>query len=130
MKLNIQSKDDLIIRKNHFLNNAGSYIDRKCREAAWCRGYAAAMQDILDSWDEIYQAHRLESAIEDAKSHLQDYIEPDDIYESVIHSGIPGIIAERFLDSHDCDVAENDQFESIIEQFLKENDLYQNECEG
>ena len=129
MKLNIQSKDDLVIRKNHHLNEAASYINKKCPEAVWHRGYAAAIQDILDSWDEIYQDHSLESAIEDAKSHLQDYIEPEDIYESVVHSGIPEIIAERFLDSYDCNVAENDQFESIIEQVLKEKGLCQNEWE-
>ena len=88
-------------------------------ECGWQRGFASALESVLDQWDEIYQAHRMESAIEDAKNHLYDYIENDDEYETVVNSGLPEVIAERFLDSHDCNVAENDQYESIIEDLLK-----------
>ena len=85
----------------------------------WNSGYAEALGFVLDHWDEIYQAHRMESAVEDAKNHLRDYIEDDDKYETVVNSGLPEVIAERFLDNHDCNVAENDQYESIIEDLLK-----------
>ena len=87
--------------------------------SGWYYGYANALDYILNNWDEIYQAHRMESAIEDAKNHLQDYIEDDDEYETVVNSGLPEAIAERFLDNYDCNVAENDQYESIIEDLLK-----------
>ena len=88
-------------------------------ECGWQYGFASALESILDHWDEIYHAHRFESAVEDAKDHLHDYIEDDDKYETVVNSGLPEVIAERFLDNHDCNVAENDQYESIIEDLLK-----------
>ena len=88
-------------------------------ECGWQCGFASALGSILDHWDEIYQAHRLESAIEDAENHLRDYLEDDDEYEIAVNSGLPEVIAERFLDNHDCNAAENDQYESIIEDLLK-----------
>ena len=88
-------------------------------DRGWSYGYANALDYVLNHWSEIYQAHRLESAIEDAKNHLRDYIEDDDEYEAVVNSGLPEVIAERFLDNHDCNAAENDQYESIIEDLLK-----------
>jgi hypothetical protein len=100
-------------RKNIKTEVNGSY------HSGWSQGFVYALNYILDHWDEIYQAHRMESAIEDAKDHLYDYIENDDEYETVVNSGLPEVIAERFLDNHDCNVAENDQYESIIEDLLK-----------
>ena len=87
--------------------------------SGWSYGYACALDYVLDHWDDIYQGHRFESAVEDAKNHLQDYIEDEDEYETVVNSGLPEVIAERFLDNYDCNVAENDQYESIIEDLLK-----------
>lgn len=88
-------------------------------ECGWQCGFASALESILDHWDDIYQGHRFESAVEDAKNHLQDYIEDDDEYETVVNSGLPEVIAKRFLDNYDCNVEENDQYESIIEDLLK-----------
>ena len=88
-------------------------------ECGWKCGFASALESILDHWDDIYQGHRFESAVEDAKNHLQDYIEDDDEYETVVKSGLPEVIAKRFLDNYDCNVEENGQYESIIEDLLK-----------
>lgn len=105
------------LRNNHV--NEGKDAQRGIYESGWSYGYAAALDYVLNHWDEIYQVHRMESAIEDAKNHLHDYIENDDEYEVIVNNGLPEVIAERYLDNHDCNVAENDQYESIIEDLLK-----------
>ena len=87
--------------------------------SGWSYGFAYALDYVLDHWDDIYQEHRFENAVEDAENHLRDYIEDDDEYETVVNSGLPEVIAERFLDNLDCNAAENDQYESIIEDLLK-----------
>ena len=112
------TKEMLIALRNGHMEDAKTKT-RGSYDSGWSYGYANALDYILNNWDEIYQAHRMESAIEDAKNHLQDYIEDDDEYETVVNSGLPEAIAERFLDNYDCNVAENDQYESIIEDLLK-----------
>lgn len=112
------TKEMLIALRNGHMEDAKTKT-RGSYDSGWSYGFANALDYIFDHWDDIYQAHRLESAIEDAKNHLRDYLEDDDEYEIAVNSGLPEVIAERFLDNHDCNAAENDQYESIIEDLLK-----------
>ena len=127
MKLNIKTKNDLVCLVKEQNRIAFFYKDQQSYDAAWHHGFSSALCSVFDSLDEIYQIQRMEHAIEDAKNHLYDYVKDETEYGTIIHSGIPEIIAARFLDNYDCNVAENDQYESIIEQVLKENGLSQSE---
>ena len=71
----------------------------------------------------VYKEVEFQYRVEDAKSHLHDYIEDENKYNAVVNSGLPEVIAERFLDSHDCNAAENDQFEIIIEDLLRKKEV-------
>ena len=71
---------------------------------------------------EIYEAYRkcrLIYRIEDAECHVADM----DLSERVRNLFQPSdykAIAERFINNHDCNLTENDQFECIIEDYVKE----------
>lgn len=95
---------------------------RRCYCIGWLSGAKAAVDAILEN-DEIrrmvYKEVEFQYRVEDAKSHLRDYIGDEKKYNAVINSGLPEVVAERFLDSHDCNAAENDQFEIIIEDLLR-----------
>lgn len=100
-----------------------SYDDPECYNAAWCDGYIAAMGRILDGWYDLYDSQKLAYAIEDAKGHLWDFFS-DEVYmkdeecdkrvEQAVKDGTVEEIAHRFLDNHDCNFAENDQYYSVI----------------
>lgn len=92
-------------------------------ECGWQCGFASALESVLDQWDEIYQAHRLESAIEDAKERLQDYIANEYEYSLLVLSNLPEKIAMTFLINYDPNIAASDQYDHIISQydsFIKE----------
>lgn len=113
------TKKKLITIMNKFRHLAESYKDQHCYNAGYGYGYADALRCIIRDYEIIYQSARMKHAITDATDHLNDYFENDNRYEKVIKSGIPEIVAERFIENHDCNVAENDQYESIIEDVLR-----------
>lgn len=80
-------------------------------------GYAEALGFVLDHWDEIYQAHRMESATEDAKEYLRDYIVNEHEYSLIVLSNLPEKIARTFLDNYDPNVAASDQYDRAISQY-------------
>lgn len=89
----------------------------------WLCGAHAAVDAILENEEikrMVYKEVEFQYRVEDAKSHLYDYIEDEDEYKALINSDFPEIVAERFLETHDCNAAENDQFEIIIESMLRE----------
>lgn len=113
------TKQELTTIMNQFKHLAESYQDQSCYNAGYDYGFADALRCVINSYELIYQAVRTEHAIKDVSNHLRDYIEDDAEYEQAIANGIPEIVVERFLDNYDCNVAENDQYESIIEDVLK-----------
>lgn len=91
--------------------------------ASWIAGCCTAMRQILDEWDNIYEGQRLTYAVDDAQRHLWDFFseelclyddECDLRVDQAIEDGTILQIAHRFLDNYDCNVAENDQYNSII----------------
>ena len=65
--------------------------------------------DLLNA---IYRHQNLMNRIQDAKDHAEDM--GIDISEADAKE-----IAEEFIDNHDCNQTENDQFEGIINEFVK-----------
>lgn len=65
--------------------------------------------DLLNA---IYRNQNLMNRIQDAKDHAEDM--GIDISEADAKE-----IAEEFIDNHDCNQTENDQFEGIINEFVK-----------
>lgn len=69
----------------------------------------------------IYRAEELEYTIQDAVNHVDDYISEnefvltDEEWEQVDYN----YLAEKFLDNHDCNIADNDQWEYIVENHIK-----------
>lgn len=63
--------------------------------------------------EEVYRKIQLEYACEDAITHANDEdIELDD--------GDEKYLAKRFLDKHDCDIADNDQWYGILKDYKEE----------
>ena len=100
-----------------------SYEDRKCYNAAWCAGYIHAMEEILVSLCNFYESQQLSYAIDDTKDRLREFFSDDDCMkydecekrvQQAVENGTVEKIARRFLRNHRSDVAENDQYYSII----------------
>lgn len=63
--------------------------------------------------EEVYRNIQLEYACEDAIKHANDEdIELDD--------GDEKVLAKKFLDKHDCDIADNDQWYGILKDYEEE----------
>lgn len=128
----IKSKQDIRDRIEEHKKEHSSYNDPENYNAAWCDGYITAMREILEHWYDLYESQKLAYAIEDAKDHLREFFSSevclkDDECEKRIQHAVEGgtveRIARRFLDNHDCNVAENDQYNSIIhDMFSYESD--------
>lgn len=128
----IKSKQDIRDAIEEHKKDHDSYNDPECYNAAWCDGYITAMQEILDHWYDLYESQKMAYAFEDAQDHLLDFfcydvcLKDDECYkrvEQAVKDGTVEKIALRFLTSHDCNIAENDQYESIIhDMFPDESD--------
>lgn len=128
----IKSKQDIRDTIEEHKKDHDSYNDPECYNAAWCDGYITAMQEILDHWYDLYESQKMAYAFEDAQYHLWDFFcydvclkddECDKRVEQAVKDGTVEKIAIRFLTSHDCNIAENDQYESIIhDMFPDESD--------
>lgn len=128
----IKSKQDIKDAIEEHKKDHDSYNDPECYNAAWCDGYITAMQEILDHWYDLYESQKMAYAFEDAQDHLWDFFcydvclkddECDKRVEQAVKDGTAEKIARRFLASHDCNIAENDQYESIIhDMFPDESD--------
>ena len=128
----LKSKQDIKNEIQEREKEYSSYEDRKCYNAAWCAGYIHAMEEILARWYDLYESQKMAYALDDVQDHLWDFFcydvclkddECDKRVEQAVKDGTVEKIAIRFLNSHDCNIAENDQYESIIhDMFPDESD--------
>lgn len=128
----LKSKKDIRDAIEEHKKEYGSYNDHECYNAAWCEGYIHAMEEILSRWYDLYESQKMAYAFKDAQDHLWDFFcydvclkddECDKRVEQAVKDGTVEKIALRFLNSHDCNIAENDQYESIIhDMFPDESD--------
>ena len=128
----LKSKQDIKDAIQERKKELNSYEDQGCYNAAWCAGYIHAMKEILASWRDLYEGQKLAYATEDAQNHLWDFFsndvcltdeECDKRISLAIEDGTIDVIANCFIDSHDCNVAENDQYYAIIhDMFNKDED--------
>ena len=128
----LKSKKDIKDAIQERKKELNSYEDQGCYNAAWCAGYVHAMKEILASWLDLYVGQKFAYTLEDAQDHLRDFFscevyltddECDKRVEQAVKDGTVEKIARRFLNSHDCDIVENDQYESIIhDMFPDESD--------
>lgn len=128
----IKSKQDIRDAIEEHKKEYGSYNDNECYNAAWCEGYIHAMEEILSRWYDLYESQKMAYAFEDAQDHLWDFFcydvclkddECDKRVEQAVKDGTVEKIALRFLRNHRSDVAENDQYYSIIrDMFPDESD--------
>lgn len=131
----IKSKQDIKNAIEEREKEYNSYNDPECYNTAWCAGYIHAMEEILARWYDLYESQKLAYALEDAQDHLWNFFskevclkddECDKCVEQAVKDGTVGKIAHRFLDSHDCNVAENDQYYSIIrDMYPDESNTYE-----
>ena len=131
----MKSKQDIKDAIELHTRDLASYDDPECYNAAWCEGYIHAMKEILSGWRDLYESQKLAYALEDAQGHLRDFFsdevcltddECDKRIAKAIEDGTIHIIAKRFLDNHDCNVSENDQYYSIIrDMYPDESNTYE-----
>lgn len=119
----LKSKKDIEDAIQEREKELSSYEDLGCYNAAWCAGYIRAMNDILASLCNLYESQQLAYAIDDTKDHLREFFEGDVCLkydesekrvQQAVENGTVEKIARRFLRNHRSDVAENDQYYSII----------------
>ena len=128
----LKSKKDIKDAIQEREKELSSYEDLGCYNAAWCAGYIRAMNDILASLCNLYESQQLAYAIDDTKDHLREFFEGDACLkydesekrvQQAVENGTVEKIARRFLRNHRSDVAENDQYYSIIrDMFPDESD--------
>ena len=119
----LKNKQDIKDDIKRYKAEHDSYDDAECYNAAWCDGYIAAMGRILDCWCDLYESQQLSYAIDDTKDRLREFFS-DDVcmkydecekrVQQAVENGTVEKIARRFLRNHRSDVAENDQYSSII----------------
>lgn len=123
----IESKQDI--------KNAITSVENNSRyNASFTNGYVTAMKEVLDAWLVLYDEQRLVNAMEDAQDHLWNFLsrevcltddECDQRVDYAIEDGAIRRIARCFLNNHDCNVAENDQYYSIIcNMYYDENQFH------
>lgn len=64
----------------------------------------------------IYREKELEYRIQDAKRHARNM----NVNHKLTNDDYV-TIAQTFIDDYDCNVAENDQFESIVKKYIETN---------
>ena len=72
----------------------------------------------------VYRVKQLEYAVEDVKMHIEDMYDNDTITRKEELYALEHVeeLAERFIyKCHDCSQAENDVYESMIHDFLRDN---------
>jgi len=128
----LKSKQDIKDAIQERKKELNSYEDQGCYNAAWCAGYIHAMKEILVSLCNFYESQQLSYAIDDTKDRLREFFS-DDVcmkydecekrVQQAVENGTVEKIARRFLRNHRSDVAENDQYYSIIrDMFPDESD--------
>ena len=133
MLKNKQDIKDAIQERKKELN---SYEDQGCYNAAWCAGYIHAMKEVLVSLCNFYESQQLSYAIDDTKDRLREFFS-DDVcmkydecekrVQQAVENGTVEKIARRFLRNHRSDVAENDQYYSIIRDMFPDESDDENE---
>lgn len=132
----LKSKNDIKDAIQERKKELNSYEDQGCYNAAWCAGYVHAMKEILASWWDLYVGQKFAYTLEDAQDHLWDFFsyevcltddECDRRVEQAVEDGTVEKIATRFLNIHDCNIAENDQYESIIHDMFPDESDDENE---
>lgn len=113
-----------MIETRQDIKNAITSVENNSRyNASFTNGYVTAMKEVLDAWWVLYDEQRLANAMEDAQDHLWNFLsrevcltddECDQRVDHAIEDGAIRRIARCFLNNHDCNVAENDQYYSII----------------
>ena len=114
---------------------AVSYADPGCYNAAYCHGWLAgvraAVDAVLDDPNIRTQVHyeiERRYRIQDAMDHMYSYFHNDDdgdwnaqesAFHTAVNNGDAEIIADRFLDNHDCNLDENTQCEIIISDYYR-----------
>ena len=72
----------------------------------------------------VYRVKQFEYAVEDVKMHIEDMYDNDTITKEEELYALEHVeeLAERFIyKCHDCSQAENDVYESMIHDFLRDN---------
>ena len=124
----LKSKKDIKDAIQERKKELNSYEDHGCYNAAWCAGYIHAMKEILVSLCNFYESQQLSYAIDDTKDRLREfflddvcmkYDECEKRVQQAVENGTVEKIARHFLRNHRSDVAENDQYYSIIHEIHK-----------
>lgn len=132
----LKSKKDIKDAIQEREKELNSYDDLGCYNAAWCAGYICAMNYILASLCNLYESQQLAYAIDDTKDHLREFFEGDVCLkydesekrvQQAVENGTVEKIARRFLRNHRSDVAENDQYYSIIRDMFPDESDDENE---
>lgn len=124
-----------MIKSKQDIRDAITSVENNSRyNASFTNGYVTAMKEVLDAWWVLYDEQRLANAMEDAQDHLWNFLsrevgltddECDQRVDHAIEDGAIRRIARCFLNNHDCNVAENDQYYSIIcNMYYDENQFH------
>lgn len=94
---------------------------------------AAIASHIISSVDNLspkmleaaYRKHELEYRTEDARRHIEEQIDDNDLTTKAILMESAEILAERFINKYDCNIPENYIWSNLIDQYCIEAELEQ-----
>lgn len=106
-----------------------------CNMLDYCKPFAVILKEsnipdgatTAEMKDQIYRIVEQEFAIQDAQSQVIDYCTGNEIDVNPLDDGDYEVLAQRFRDNHDCNLADNDQWQELIANYIGELQVSEDE---
>lgn len=119
------------LRNKHELAEKAAYDDCSFSDYNYEMGYVGALNYILENFDALYLGQRRQSLVEDAEDHIYSYFESrydgddsdelpetlEERYQRALDAGDAEKLAEIFQNKYDCNISEDFQWDTIVEDF-------------
>lgn len=119
------------LRNKHKL---AAYDDCPFSDYNYEMGYVGVLNHILEHFDELYLGQRRQSLVEDAEDHIYSYFESrydgddsdelpetlEERYQRALDAGDAERLAKIFQNKYDCNISEDFQWDTIVEDFYDE----------
>lgn len=119
------------LRSKHELAAKAAYRDYSFSDYDYEMGYVGALNHILEHFDELYLGQRRQSLVEDAEDHIYSYFESrydgddsdelpetlEERYQRALDAGDAEKLVEIFQNKYDCNISEDFQWDTIVEDF-------------
>lgn len=124
-------KDLEVLRDEHEREAKELFCKLAFVDSNYDYGFVAALNFVLEHFDELYLDEHRRNVIEDAKDHIYSYFESgydgddsdelpetlEERYQRALDEGDAEKLADTFLNKRDCTISEDYQWDLIVEDF-------------